>query len=95
MRSLKFVILGLLFCARVRARAVKRARRWRVKPDSEIGIAEPDLHFLKRMRTFRGPYSDQDDPILRAMQAKEADRTGVTAADLSCRPLIAHERRLY
>ena len=87
MRSLKFVILGLLLSKLAYAQEPSNGQGGsNVKPDSEIGVAEPDLHFLKRMRTFRGPYSDQDDPILKAMQAKEADRTGVTTADLSCRP---------
>jgi len=87
MRSLKFVILGLLLSALAYAQEPSNGQGGsNVKPDAEVGIAEPDLHFLRRMRTFRGPYTDQDDPILRAMQAREVDRTGVTAADLSCRP---------
>jgi subtilisin family serine protease len=87
MRFLKFVFLGLLVSAFAYAQEPSNGQGGsEVKPDSEIGVSEPDLHFLKRMRTFRGPYTDQDDPLLTAKQAKEADRTGVTAAELTCRP---------
>ncbi|UZP74328.1 serine protease [Candidatus Paraluminiphilus aquimaris] len=87
MRFVKVVSLGLLFSAIAYAQEPLNGQDGSdAKPDAEIGIAEPDLHFLKRMRTFRGPYTDQDDPLLTAKQAKEADRTGVTAAELTCRP---------
>ena len=87
MRFLKFVLLGLLVSGFAYAQEPSNEQGGpSAKPDLEIGISEPDLHFLKRMRTFRGPYTDQDDPLLTAKQAKEADRTGVTAAELTCRP---------
>ena len=64
MRFFKFVLLGLLVSALAYAQEPSNGQGGSdVKPDSEIGVAEPDLHFLKRMRTFRGPYTDQDDPL--------------------------------
>lgn len=87
MRCTKLAFIGMLFSGLAFAQDVPGDQsNGQPKSDTAIAIAEPDLHFLKRMRTFRGPYSDQEDPILKAKQAKEADRTGVTAADLSCRP---------
>ena len=33
-------------------------------------VSNPDLTVLRRMATFRGPYSDQDDPILKKRKRK-------------------------
>lgn len=49
-------------------------------------VSEPDFKVLRRMATFRGPYTDQDDPILKKAQAKEADRIGVDQTKFVCRP---------
>ena len=46
----------------------------------------PNFSELRRMRTFRGPYTDQDDPLLKRAQAKEAERTGVDQTKFVCRP---------
>ena len=49
-------------------------------------VSEPDYRVLRRMKTFRGPYSDQDDPQLLKRLAKEAERKGVDTATTACRP---------
>ena len=46
----------------------------------------PNFSELRRMRTFRGPYTDQDDPLLKRAQAKETERTGVDQTKFVCRP---------
>ena len=87
MRFTKLAFIGMLFSALAFAQdSPIDQSNGKVKSNTDIAIAEPDLLFLKRMRTFRGPYTDQDDPLLTAKQAREADRTGVTAAELTCRP---------
>ena len=49
-------------------------------------VSNPDLTVLRRMATFRGPYSDQDDPILKKAQAKETARVGIDQTKFVCRP---------
>ena len=57
------------------------------KSDQEMLIeSPPDFSELRRMQTFRGPYTDQDDPLLKRAQAKEAERTGVDQTKFVCRP---------
>jgi subtilisin family serine protease len=49
-------------------------------------MSEPDYRVLRRIKSFRGPYSDQDDPQLQKRLAKEAERKGVDVATTACRP---------
>jgi subtilisin family serine protease len=49
-------------------------------------VSNPDFTVLRRMATFRGPYTDQDDPILKKAQAKETARVGVDQTKFVCRP---------
>ena len=87
MRFLNFVVLGLLLSALSFAQepeGVSGSETAAAKSDRVI--SKPDFHVLKRQRTFRGPYTDQDDPLLLAEQSKENTRTGLNPNELSCRP---------
>ena len=57
-----------------------------VAEEKSLAPPEPDFAFLRRMETFRGPYTDQDDPLLKRAQARETDRTGVDQTKFVCRP---------
>ena len=57
-----------------------------VAEEKSLAPPEPDFAFLRRVETFRGPYTDQDDPLLKRAQAKEADRIGVDQTKFVCRP---------
>ena len=58
-----------------------------VSEDAEtLVVSNPDFTVLRRMATFRGPYTDQDDPILKKAQAKETARVGVDQTKFVCRP---------
>ena len=57
-----------------------------VSEEKSFALPKPDFAFLRRMETFRGPYTDQDDPVLKRAQAKEADRIGVDQTTFVCRP---------
>jgi subtilisin family serine protease len=59
-----------------------------VGPEAEPApvMSEPDYRVLRRIKSFRGPYSDQDDPILKQAQQKETARTGIDRAKFVCRP---------
>ena len=52
----------------------------------EANASAPNFSVLRRMETFRGPYTDQDDPLLKRAQAKETQRTGVDQTKFVCRP---------
>ena len=49
-------------------------------------VSEPNYEYLERITNFRGPYTDQDDPVLLKGLQKEADRTGVDPREFVCRP---------
>ncbi|MBT4758327.1 MAG: serine protease, partial [Opitutae bacterium] len=49
-------------------------------------VSEPDYGVLRRMQTFRGPYTDQDDPRLEKGFKQEFIRTGVDQTKFVCRP---------
>ena len=57
-----------------------------VSEEKSFAPPEPDFTFLRRMETFRGPYTDQDDPLLKRAQAKTVDRIGVDQTTFVCRP---------
>ncbi|EHQ56736.1 subtilisin-like serine protease [gamma proteobacterium HIMB55] len=87
MRYLKLIPVGLMIAALSYAQEpedVSGSETAAAKSDRVI--SEPDFHVLKRQRSFRGPYTDQDDPLLLAEQSKENARTGVNPNELSCRP---------
>ena len=87
MRYLKLVPVGLMIAALSYAQEpedVSGSDTPAAKSDRVI--SEPDFHVLKRQRSFRGPYTDQNDPLLLAEQSKENARTGVNPNELSCRP---------
>lgn len=50
-----------------------------------LELSPPDRLKLRQRNTFRGPYTDQDDPILKRAQQKEATRTGVDLSKFVCR----------
>ena len=87
MRYLKLVPLGLMIAALSYAQEPEGVSGSEIAAaKSDRVISEPDFHVLKRQRSFRGPYTDQDDPLLLAEQSKENARTGVNPNELSCRP---------
>ena len=51
-----------------------------------VGVSLPNYEYLERITNFRGPYTDQDDPVLLKAQQKEADRTGIDPREFVCRP---------
>ena len=87
MRLLKILPFWLLIAAYAFAQeSVDLPGGEELSSKSEIVVSEPNFEVLRRMKTFRGPYTDQEDPLLLAKQKKEAYRTGVSPSELSCRP---------
>jgi subtilisin family serine protease len=86
MRYLKLVPVGLMIAALSFAQEPEDVSDSETAAKSDRVISEPDFHVLKRQRSFRGPYTDQDDPHLLAEQSKENARTGLNPSELSCRP---------
>ena len=63
MRYLKLV-LGLMIAALSYAQEPEGVSGSEIAAaKSDRVISEPDFHVLKRQRSFRGPYTDQDDPL--------------------------------
>ena len=87
MRFLKILPVWLLIAAYAFAQeSVDLPGGEELSSKSEMVVSEPNFDVLRRIKTFRGPYTDQDDPRLIAKQKKEAERTGVSPTELSCRP---------
>ena len=83
MRYLKLVPVGLMIAALSYAEEPEGASGSDTPAaKSDRVISEPDFHVLKRQRSFRGPYTDQDDPHLLAEQSKENARTGLNPSEL-------------
>ena len=77
MRYLKLVPVGLMIAALSYAQEPEDVSDSETAAKSDRVISEPNFHVLKRQRSFRGPYTDQDDPLLLAEQSKENARTGL------------------
>ena len=86
---MRFLHLWFWVCCCLRSH-LRRSPRCVRQRDSccEIrsGNFETRFPVLKRQRTSRGPYTDQDDPLLLAEQSKENAHTGLNPNELSCRP---------
>ena len=49
-------------------------------------MSEPNYEVLDRMRNFRGPYTNLDDPVRTLERKREIERVGVDMSATSCKP---------
>ena len=49
-------------------------------------VSEPNYEVLDRMRNFRGPYTNLDDPVRALERKREIARVGVDMSAPACKP---------